>query len=410
MQLFRRIQLSVLFMEPVSNVKRRRYFEQLKGPEFWSQPTLSEVKEKLKEIREYSLDNLNTLVAKLTAGLSASPEMEVTLARDAGQAIETIKGIARGSRVAINRSTVIINDLMPMLVEAGYNVIESYFDEFEPFDNVFSDYWQLPATPFEARFQSFSKPRDLVTLRSDSLQRNGAKDFTGLLGINALVAGLDKIVKNRDDAVFQTKSMAAFGSQVLPLTAGGKAEKGIIDTLPFEIPGEQASSKIHPILLDNGRREILVGPYRELLNCIDCQACIKGCPTSKYFNGVTRWSPRSYIYFFLTGKNPSLGLCLQCKSCETNCPLDIDIPGMILDAKTKYSSGRRRSLTDILIANAGTLEGFGSSTAWLTNAVLANRPLRWAGEKVLDISRRRHLPRINRRPLAKWFRSRARKC
>ena len=430
--------LPVLLTEPVSYSKRRRYAEVMLGPERWHQPTLEDIKQKLKKIRNDSLAHIDTLVTELTARLAAYPQVEVTFARDAEQALETIRGIARGARIAINKSAVISNELMPALVASGHSIIESYYDEFEPFDNKSSEYWQLPMMTFESRFQSFERPVDLTALRSGSIQKNGTKDFIGLLGINAisaeegavimlqhmsniskifeqaknliLVAGLDKIVKSLDDAIFQTKCMAIFGSEVLPLTLGDKTKQvSSIDDLPFEMSPEQTSSIIHLILLDNGRSQILGNKYRELLACIDCQACTKGCPSSQFFADGTRWSPRQYIYSFILGKNPSLGLCLQCKTCEANCPLDIDLPGMILDAKAEFINRRRRSLTDTLIANAETLESCGSSAAWLTNVLSGNRLLRRVAEKVLDISRERQLPRVHHDTFTRWFTSRVRK-
>ena len=298
--------LPVLLMEPDSYGKRRRYSEILMEPRRWLQPTLEDVKQRLKEIRNYSLDHLDELVSQLTASLAAYPEVEITFARDAGQAMETIRGIAGGGKIVINKSAVIGSELVPTLVASGYNVIESYYDQFEPFDNRPSEYWQLPVMTFESRFQSFARPVDLATLRSGSIQKNGTKDFLGLLGVNAisaqgtvlmlqhmpniskvfeqakeliLVAGLDKIVKSLDDAIFQTKCMAIFGSEVLPLTLHGKAKReSSIDELPFEIPPEQTLASIHLILLDNGRSQILQSPYKELLACIDCRACNGACP------------------------------------------------------------------------------------------------------------------------------------
>jgi Fe-S oxidoreductase len=299
--------LPVLLMEPVSYGKRRLYSEILMEPKRWLQPTLEDVKQRLKEIRDYSLAHLDTLVTKLTASLAAYPGVEVTFAQDAGQAVEIIRGIARGAKLAINKSAVIGNELMPTLVASGYNVIESYSDEFEPVDNRSSEYWQLPVMTFESRFQSFERPVDLTALRSGSIQKNGTKDFIGLLGVNAvsaeegtvlmlqhmpniskvfeqakeliLVASLDKIVKSLDDAIFQTKCMAIFGSEALALGLHSKSNReSNIESLPFNIPLEQTARKIHVILFDNGRSQILRSPYKELLACIDCRACNGACP------------------------------------------------------------------------------------------------------------------------------------
>jgi Fe-S oxidoreductase len=161
--------------------------------------------------------------------------------------------------------------------------------------------------PFESRFQSFSKPADLAASRLSSIQKNGTKDFIGLLGVNAvsaeggsvvmlqhmsniskifeqareiiLIVGLDKIVRSLDDAIFQAKCMAVFGSESLSLSLYGKTRhESSINRLPFSIPVKQSQSRVHLILLDNGRSCMLKSKHKKLLACIDCRACNGACP------------------------------------------------------------------------------------------------------------------------------------
>jgi Fe-S oxidoreductase len=372
--------LSVLLIEPVSYGKRRRYSEILMSPERWPQPTFEDVKKRLKEIRKDSMSHLNTLVKKLASSLAASPDIKSTFARDARQAVETIKGIARGTKIAINNSAVIHNELMPALVSSGYNVIESYYDEFKPFDNNSGEYWQLPVMTFESRFKSFESLKNLTELRRDSIQKNGAKDFTGLLGVNAvsaedgtvlmlqhmhnisnvyeqaneliLVASLDKIVKSLDDAIYQTKCMAIFGAESLPLAFRSRAKQETsIDELPFEIPVQQAPSRIHLILFDNGRSQILKSNYKELLDCIDCRACNLACPAYLSNNLLTpselplkhrrdlleidtdfsnmegdieiRSAALDISFMSEEAKKDEIWNCTACGNCNEVCPLDL---------------------------------------------------------------------------------------
>ena len=98
-------------MEPVSSGKKRHFSKILREPRRGLQPTLEDVKERLKEIRNYSLTHLDTLVTQLTASLAAHIEVEMTFARDAGQAVETIREIARNTQIAINKSAVVSNEL-----------------------------------------------------------------------------------------------------------------------------------------------------------------------------------------------------------------------------------------------------------------------------------------------------------
>jgi Fe-S oxidoreductase len=366
-------------MEPVSYGKRRRYSEILREPKQWIKPTLGDVKQRLKEIRNYSLTHLDTLIIKLNTCLDAHPEVEMTFAQDAGQAVETIRGIARSTKIAINQSAVISNELMRPLITSGYHIIESYYDEFKPFESQSSEYLQLPTMTFESRFQSFERPVDLTTLRSGSIQKFGTKDFIGLLGLNAvsaeegtilmlqhmhniskvfeqakeiiLVAGLDKIVKSIDDAIFQTKCMAIFGSEALPLSLRNRTKQGTsINEMPFEIPLEQTPSKIHLILLDNDRTSLRRSQFKDFLLCIDCKLCTAYCPAHLSNKPL---SPQEMIFNFkkyLSQVGPellegdaeafpahdhevSLGggiteeeiwACTTCRACREVCPVQLE--------------------------------------------------------------------------------------
>jgi L-lactate utilization protein LutB len=283
-------------------------------------------------------------------------------------------------------------------------------------------------------FDSFDQSVDLAALREASLRKQGSKDFTGLLGVNAisaedgavlllqhmhnvseiftqankliLVASLDKIVENLDAALFQTMCMAIFGWETLPLSLhGGTINKDTINTLPFVISPEQTARGIHLIVFDNGRSQLLHNRYKELLACIDCRACIKNCPAFPFFEDGATWSPKEYIYFFATGKSPSLDLCLQCKRCQADCPLDIDLPSMILDARIEATAKRRRPLCDSFLSSYETISKWGSSAPLLANAAIGNRLMRWLEEKTLGISKERRLPRFRHTTLAEWFRS-----
>jgi L-lactate dehydrogenase complex protein LldF len=431
----RGIMLPVLLIEPVSSGKRRHFAEILREPRTQLQPSLEDVERRLREVRSYTLDHLDVLASQLKATLAGRSEVEVTFAADIAQVVKTVREASGGTNgIAVNKSSVVAKELVPALISSGFEIIESYYNEMKPFENKFGGYWDLPQVTFESLSESFARPVDLMALRRSSIQENGTKDFVGLLGVNAvsasdgavlflqqssniskvfeqakkviLVAGLEKIVRNLDDAIFQTKCMALFGFETLALDLhSGTSNRVNIESLPFDVPPQQAVEKIHLILLDNGRSQMLRSRYKELLACIGCRACARTCPAYQFLVQDARWSPREYVYFL--GRNPSMEhrLCLQCKTCEANCPLGIDLPGMILDVKAELMLKKRRSLTDRVLANAEMAERWGSHTPWLANPLMRSRTLRWLGEKTLGISKERQLPRVQRKTFAKWFRS-----
>jgi L-lactate utilization protein LutB len=429
--------LPILLMEPDSTSKRRRFSRTLLEPKgVTPHPGVEDIKEHLRGIRNHSLVHLDALLDELTTSLAAHPDVEFSLAQDAAQAVETIKAISNGTPIAVSKSAVVTKELMPAMVASGIHVVETYYDQFQPFENRFDRPWQLPAMESEPVLDSFDRSMDLVALREASLRRQGSKDFTGLLGVNAisakdgavvllqhmhnisevctqadkliLVASLDKVVEDLDAAVFQTMCMAVFGWEALPLSLGGGADcENNIDSLPFGIPPEQTARKIHLIVFDNNRSQLLRSRYADLIACIDCRACMKSCPAFPFFENGAPWSPKEYIYFFVTGKSSSLDLCLQCKSCRADCPLDIDLPGLILDAMIEASTDTRRPLVDSFLSNFETIAKWGSSVPILANVAAGNTLMRWLGERTLGISRERQLPRFQHTTLAEWFRSSA---
>jgi L-lactate utilization protein LutB len=424
---------NILLLEPASSNKRRGYSEIFISPNRINQPGLEEIKIKLREVRDYSVTRQDALVDELINGVASNPNVDITFAVDAGLAVKRIKEISGDCPIVINKSAVIKRELVPPLISADYPVIESYYDEFKPFENRFNEYWQLPHLLFESRWRSFERPINLSLLREKNIQIKGTKDIIGLVGVNAisaregsvvllqhmsnigkifeqarkiiLVAGLDKIVRDIDEAVFQAKCMAVFGAEALPLTFNRKtyAEAGIND-LSYH-PLSETAKKIHVILLDNGRSRIRQTIFRDLLSCIGCQACIRDCPASRYFAENTPLSPKEYVHRFIMGEISSIERCLQCKRCEASCPLNIDLPGMILEAKRRMSK-KRRPLGDYLLSNIEMVEELGSSMPWLVGPAFNSRHLRWLGEKMTGISRRRQIPVMQRETFEKWFRSR----
>ncbi len=394
--------LPVLLMEPVSSGKRQRYRKMLMDPRRERQMTLEETKQKLKEIRSYSLVHSEDLVAALTTRMSANPEVMVTFAKSPEQAVETIKGIAQGSPIAINRSVIISNELKKLLVASECEVIESYDEQFELLkEDPSNGHWPFLEMTFEARFQSFEAPTDLMALRSAGIKKTGTKDFVGLLGVNAisaedgtimmlqhmsniskvftqgreliLVAGLDKIVRNTADAVFQTKCMAVFGAEALPLTVPHTIKEGNgITELPFIMPAGEIRPRIHLVLLDNDRTVLLQSQFKDFFMCIGCRSCNAFCPAKlsgkplaprelvsnfkKYLPQVGPNLLEGEAELFPAGDSaaPSGGAisedeiwaCTTCRICQEVCPVGLHHGDAI--------SGLRQNLAMISTSNSSS--------------------------------------------------------
>jgi len=427
---------SVLLMEPASSDKRRHLSDILTGQQRLERFSLAETKNRLKEIRDYSTTHSDILLDQLIARRPHSSDIEVTLAADVSEALQAIRTISEGTRIAVGKSAVVAKELVPALTASGFDVIDTYYDQFKSSESIHDSPNAIPRTNLHYVSESFFCSGDLNRLRLEKARDRGSKAITGLLGVNAVsaqegsivllqhmhnigeildeakelifVVGIDKLVRSAEDAMFQAKCMAMFGWEALLPISVDKAQYGeSLADMPFEVPPEETSKKIHIIVFDNGRKKILKSRYRDLMTCIGCRACVNNCPASSFFEGGGGMSPKEYLFFFLTGANPSLDLCLQCRSCQIRCPLDIDIPGMILEARSETITRRRRPLSDSFFSHFETMAKMGSSLPFLPGMAARSRFLRMLGEKIIGLSREREIPKLQRTTFEKWFRSTA---
>ena len=98
-----------------------------------------------------------------------------------------------------------------------------------------------------------------------------------------------------------------------------------------------------------------------------------------------------------------LDLCLMCKACTSECPLDVDIPSLKSEALAARHAVRGVPLRSRALGSVRTLNRLGSATAPVSNAVAGSRLVRRLGERVLGIAAARPLPRYARETTARWF-------
>ena len=106
--------------------------------------------------------------------------------------------------------------------------------------------------------------------------------------------------------------------------------------------------EIHIIVLDNGRTRILADEeFREMLCCVRCAACLNVCPVYGKIGGHSYGFPYcgpmgAVLTPLLVGVNRAKDLCLGetlCGACKQACPVDIDIPRMLLGLRAKLAEG-----------------------------------------------------------------------
>lgn len=94
-------------------------------------------------------------------------------------------------------------------------------------------------------------------------------------------------------------------------------------------------------------------------------------------------------------------LCFNCKQCELECPANVDIPHLMIEARAAYVAENGLNRADWILARAHSFGSLGCSIAPLANWMLGSRTGRWLMEKVLHLARRRRLPPFARRTFLK---------
>src|SRR6266480_6308593 len=156
---------------------------------------------------------------------------------------------------------------------------------------------------------------------------------TSLPPVHVVMAGYDKLVGTFADAMTQIRLLArsATGQPITSYTT-------------FITGPATAGKEMHIVLVDNGRSEMRADRhFKEALRCIRCAACANICPSYQQVGGHSF----GYIYSgaiglvvtpFHHGIEAGAGpqsLCVSCNACETVCPVEIPLPSLILDVRSR---------------------------------------------------------------------------
>ncbi len=103
-----------------------------------------------------------------------------------------------------------------------------------------------------------------------------------------------------------------------------------------------------------------------------------------------------------------LDLCLECKSCKSECPSNVDMAKIKYEFLDLYYQTHNMPLRSRIVADIHRLNSLAPGPlAPLANLAMRNAPARWASEKFLGIDRRRKVPKIVGKTFEQWFRGRS---
>ncbi len=167
-----------------------------------------------------------------------------------------------------------------------------------------------------------------------------ARLVTTLPPVHVAIVGIEKIVETLEDYATLT--------QVLTRSATGQAMTVYTHMYSGTRSPQEADGPEHMyvIFVDNGRSEIYGTKYHDALACIRCGACMNACPVYRAAGGhAYGWVYPGPIGAVIT---PLLNGLAQakplphasslCGACKEVCPVDIDLPRMLLDLRADLYS------------------------------------------------------------------------
>ena len=381
------------------------------------------LRQKAHEIRMKALENLDILLERLSEKIRARGG-HVFFAEDADAAVKYCLETAQrhNIRLAVKGKSMLTEEigLNEAFAAAGIEIAETDLGEYiiqlagehpshiiapaihktrSEIGLLFSEKLKIPFT---------TDPETLTRAARKALREKFLSAGMGISGCNIACAetGHITVVSNEGNIRMSTTlpkvHVAFMGMERITarlsdhdilfrlLSRGAAVQKmaGYVSYIGGPRPAGQADGpdEFHLVIIDNGRTKILADEeFREMLCCIRCGACLNVCPVYGKIGG------HAYGYAYsgpvgavvtplLVGINRAKDLCLGetlCGACKDACPVDIDLPRMLLLLRSKLADGDSKW-------NVGR-ENTGEKMLYGIWSEIVQR--RWAYDAALSLSR-----------------------
>lgn len=347
----------------------------------WS-PEMSELRERGSEIRRETLRDLEGYLRQLTENVEAAGA-HVHRARTPEDAVRAITGIATAGdvRLAVKSKSMVSEEieLGRYLEELGVDVVETDLGEYivqladERPAHIVAPAVHKSRTDVHALFEQLAgeqlpgAPEQLTAFARQRLREDFRGADMGISGVNFAAAdtGTLTLVTNEGNGRMVTSQprihvalmtvekviprLSDLGTLIPLLTHAATRQRvsgyQTMVTGPRR-PGEtDGPDELHLVIVDNGRSDIVGGPYEDVLACIRCGACQIACPV---FRTVGGGHPYASVYGGPIGAvlSPLIGdrdrdddlpfLSSLCGACGDVCPVKIPLPDMLVDLRADY--------------------------------------------------------------------------
>jgi L-lactate dehydrogenase complex protein LldF len=340
---------------------------------------------KAHEIRQKAVAHLDVLLETLTAKIRANGG-QVFFAATAQEAIDYCLGVARRNavRLVVKGKSMVTEEigLNPAMQAAGVDMVETDLGEYiiqlagESPSHIIAPAVHKTRYDIADLFVSrigirrTTDPPELTQAAREALREKFLAAGMGTSGVNMACAETGHIttVSNEGNIRMATTlpqvHVAFMGMErivarldeyeiLLRLLCRGAAAQRIGTYVSYiggpRRPGESdGPEEFHLVVIDNGRSRILADPqFREMLCCIRCAACLNVCPVyakiGGHAYGFAYTGPVGAVVTpLLTGINRAKDLCqgeTLCGACMDACPVNIDLPRMLLALREKLAYG-----------------------------------------------------------------------
>ncbi|MEJ2640133.1 MAG: LutB/LldF family L-lactate oxidation iron-sulfur protein [Desulfosarcinaceae bacterium] len=389
---------------------------------YLSHPEGPGVRQMAHAIRMHAVEHLDSLLPQLADGIAARGG-EVFFAADAKAAVDYGLAVARraGVRVVVKGKSMVTEEigLNQAFQDAGIEVVETDLGEYiiqlagetpshiiapaihktrKEVGRLFADKLGIPYS---------EDPPTLTQAARAALREKFLSADMGVTGCNLACAETGHITTVSNEGNIRMSStlprvhIAFMGMErvvdrlsdhallfrLLANAAAAQKMAGYISYIggprtAFQADGPEA---FHLVIVDNGRSRILADPeFREILCCIRCAACLNVCPVYGKIGGHAYGYAYSgpvgaVVTALLVGLDRARHLFFGetlCGACRKACPVDIDLPRMLLALRRRWAEGRAE---DRFRGKGDPLEGL-AMNLW---GELARRPLLYDGARRL---------------------------
>jgi len=324
------------------------------------------LKERLYQIKKNSIDNLPGLKEKAIKNLKENGFFvyEAKTNEEARKILIRVIGSAK-NLVKSKSNTIDELDLKKLAKEKKWNLTETDIGDFlADLMGKESGHPVLPAltlniSEIAQKIKTSSSPQEMVNYLSSIIRKKILESEIGLTGANAItssgqavilenegnislvsripkihiiVAGIEKIVPTLEDSLHVCRCAAIWGTgqtltSYISIISGPSKTADIQNQI---VVGAQGAKEVHLILLDDWRSGFLSSPYKEMLYCINCGACLDICPVF-----ITE---EKVIKILEPEKNFN---CAICGECTQVCPAKIDWLSLTRLARKMHAKNKK---------------------------------------------------------------------